>query len=98
MNPWTNWKTLVAVLLNIAAVVAPVLALYLRYGLDERISRGNAGVEQLVALGGAMVAGFATALLAGNLLKKVQADYVSTLTAIIKTVSEAQNVRHAKSA
>jgi len=79
-----NWKPVFAVLLNILAVTGPVAALYVRYGLEERVSAHEAG--QLVALAGAMLSGFALAFVAGHLLRQIQDSYTSVLGSIAQAL------------
>ncbi len=57
-----NWKSVIAVLLNILAVVVPVAALYVKYGFDQPVGTSD-NFGQLASLGGAMLAGFGIALI-----------------------------------
>lgn len=59
-------KTLLALLLNVAAVLLPPLALYWAFGLDARVDPQDA--KYVLPLGGAMVASFAAGLLSSRLV------------------------------
>jgi hypothetical protein len=70
-------KALLAVVINLIAIVAPVSLLAWKYGLETSVdvSNSKAALPQVFAMGGAVVGGFITAVLAGRLISAEDASF-----------------------
>lgn len=79
-------RKLLAVLIYLGAVVVPTAALLLRFGLNTDIDLTGSPVatEQLLSLGGAVVAGFLIAIFAGRLMSSDGGNALSLVSEVLK--------------